>query len=169
MKHEIHSKQTENRTTKILYDEIYTPQTLYLKIELCVHTDQYTDNFSDMDSYYDFDGAGEQYKSNGEGNNNTRTAVALDSLVKERSKEEGNHLANIKEVRTHQLTGLIFMRYKWRYIQMDNIIPVFNSNPPGWILTVPGARNSEHEEFVIKLQGVITQKELPPITVRYVE
>ena len=66
-----------------------------------------------MDSHYDFDGAGEQSKSNGEGNNNTRTAVALNSLVEERSKEEGNHLANIKEVRTHQLTALIFMRYKW--------------------------------------------------------
>jgi len=50
---------------------------------------------------------------------------------------------------------------------MDHVKPVFNTNPPGWILTIPGESDLEYEEFIIRLQGVIVQKELPPITERY--
>ena len=52
-------------------------------------------------------------------------------------------------------------------MQMDHINPIYNTNPQGWILTVPGEHDSEPEEFVVRLQGVIVQKELPPVTVRY--
>ena len=52
---------------------------------------------------------------------------------------------------------------------MDHIIPVWNANPPGWIFTIPGEQGLEHKEFVVRLQGVIAQKELPPITVKYVK
>jgi hypothetical protein len=52
-------------------------------------------------------------------------------------------------------------------MKMDHVKPVFNTNPPGWILTIPGESDLEYEEFVIRLQGVIVQKELPPITERY--
>jgi hypothetical protein len=52
-------------------------------------------------------------------------------------------------------------------MQMDHIKPVFNTNPPGWILTIPGECDLEHEEFVVRLQGVIVQKEFPPVMVRY--
>jgi len=52
-------------------------------------------------------------------------------------------------------------------MQMDHIKPVFNTNPPGWILTIPGECDLEHEEFVVRLQGVIVQKALPPVMVRY--
>jgi hypothetical protein len=48
-------------------------------------------------------------------------------------------------------------------------MPVLNTNPPGWIFTVPDERGLEHEELVVRLQGVIAQKELPPVTVRYAE
>ena len=50
---------------------------------------------------------------------------------------------------------------------MDHIIPSFNANPPGWIFTVPDEQGIEHKEFVVGLQGVIVQKKLPPVTVRY--
>ena len=52
---------------------------------------------------------------------------------------------------------------------MDHIIPVLKTNPPGWIFTIPSERDLEHEEFVVRLQGVIAQKELPPVTVRYAQ
>ena len=52
-------------------------------------------------------------------------------------------------------------------MQMDHIKPVYNTNPPGWILTIPSERDLEPEEFVVRFQGVIMQKELPPVTVRY--
>jgi hypothetical protein len=94
--------------------------------------------------------------------------VALNSLAEERSEEAGNHLANIKEVRNHQIRAFDFQRYEQWYIQMDHIIPVWNANPPGWIFTIPGEQGLEHEEFVVRLQGVIAQKELPPITIKYV-
>jgi hypothetical protein len=52
---------------------------------------------------------------------------------------------------------------------MDHIIPVLNTNPPGWIFTIPSEHDLEQEEFVVRFQGVIAQKELPPVIVRYAQ
>ena len=52
-------------------------------------------------------------------------------------------------------------------MHMGHLNTIYNTNPQGWILTVPSEHDWEPEEFVVRLQGVIVQKELPPVTVRY--
>ena len=52
------------------------------------------------------------------------------------------------------------------YTQVNVVKPVFNSNPPGWIMTVATNDLPEREELVVKLQGVIAQSGLPPVIVR---
>lgn len=64
--------------------------------------------------------------------------------------------------------GQPFQTRSWpAYIQVDVVKPVFNNSPPGWILTVAKYDNPESEELVVRLQGVIVQSELPPVTVRW--
>jgi hypothetical protein len=52
------------------------------------------------------------------------------------------------------------------YTQVNIVKPVFNTSPPGWVLTIAKEDQPESEELVVRLQGVIAQLELPPVIVR---
>ena len=45
-------------------------------------------------------------------------------------------------------------------LQVDKLKPVLNEKPMYWRLTVP---TSESEELVLSMQGVIVNKDLPPV------
>lgn len=52
-------------------------------------------------------------------------------------------------------------------IQDNDIKPVLNEKPTYWRLTIPGSDTSESEELVWTIQGVIVNKDLPPVLNRY--
>jgi hypothetical protein len=47
--------------------------------------------------------------------------------------------------------------------EIDKLNPVLNNKPTYWRLTVPTSNTDKSEELVLSMQGVITNKDLPPI------
>ena len=50
---------------------------------------------------------------------------------------------------------------------MDEPKPILGEHPQHWKLTFTNNESSEHEELVLRMQGIITHKDLPPITRQY--
>jgi hypothetical protein len=48
-------------------------------------------------------------------------------------------------------------------LQFDNLKPVPNEKPTYWRLTVPTSEVTQTEELVLSMQGVIVNKDLPPM------
>jgi hypothetical protein len=74
---------------------------------------------------------------------------------------DGDHqLTSFKEVRINLIerTELILAT-----IQDDILRPILNEKPTYWRLTIPGLESYESEELVWSIQGVIANKDLPPI------
>jgi hypothetical protein len=47
--------------------------------------------------------------------------------------------------------------------QIDKLQPALNDKPTYWRLTIPTSDASQSEELVVSMQGVITNKDLPPV------
>ena len=80
----------------------------------------------------------------------------------ERHLEDIHQLTSFKEVRNQSkhknerklISGTI----------QDNILrPVLNEKPTYWRLTIPQSEASEINELVWSIQGVIVNKDLPPV------
>ena len=48
-------------------------------------------------------------------------------------------------------------------LQFDNLKPVLNKKPAYWRLTVPTSEVTQTEELVLSMQGVIVNKDRPPM------
>jgi hypothetical protein len=44
---------------------------------------------------------------------------------------------------------------------------MLEEHPQHWKLTFTNDKSSDHEELVVRMQGIITRKDLPPVTRRY--
>ena len=53
-------------------------------------------------------------------------------------------------------------------LQFDNLKPVLNEKPTYWRLTVPTSEVTQTEELVLSMQGVIVNKDLPPMLMKWV-
>ncbi|KIM77374.1 hypothetical protein PILCRDRAFT_12015 [Piloderma croceum F 1598] len=58
---------------------------------------------------------------------------------------------------TYQLTN---------FIDFDKLKPILNEKPTYWRLTVPTSESTQIEELVLSMQGVIVNKDLPPILIK---
>jgi hypothetical protein len=47
--------------------------------------------------------------------------------------------------------------------QINMLKPVLSEKPAYWRLTIPATDKTETEELVLSMQGVIVNKDLPPI------
>ncbi|KIM71254.1 hypothetical protein PILCRDRAFT_17230 [Piloderma croceum F 1598] len=48
--------------------------------------------------------------------------------------------------------------------QVNKLKPVLSEKPAYWRLTIPATDQTETEELVLSMQGVIVNKDLPPIS-----
>jgi hypothetical protein len=51
--------------------------------------------------------------------------------------------------------------------EIDKLQPVLNDKPTYWWLTIPTSDAGQSEELVLSMQGVITNKDLPPVLHKY--
>ena len=52
--------------------------------------------------------------------------------------------------------------------QVDKLKPVLNEKPTYWRLTIPTSEATQSEELVLSMQGVIVNKDLPPVLKKWV-
>jgi hypothetical protein len=89
------------------------------------------------------------------------TENSLQSLTEDRHQDGKYQLSHIEKVR------IKFLEQKTIFIlsqaQLDKLRPVLNEKPTYWRLVIPNAESDQSEELVLSMQGVITNKELPPV------
>jgi hypothetical protein len=91
----------------------------------------------------------------------------LQAFIGEHCQYDTLQLTNFKEVRTIHLqilAGELTARLK----QIDKLKPVLNEKPTYWRLTIPSMDETQKEELVLSMQGVILNKDLPPVLKRCV-
>jgi hypothetical protein len=89
--------------------------------------------------------------------------MSLCAFVEERHNNDTYQLTNFKDVRG--LVELVPITNTDNF-QFDKLKPILNEKPTYWRLTVPTSESTQIEELVLSMQGVIVNKDLPPILIK---
>ena len=78
--------------------------------------------------------------------------------------EDDHQLANFVEVCTHKAYIILINQN----IQNEASIAAITASdkPPMWCITVPASDEGQLEEVVLRVQGVLCLKELPPVVTK---
>jgi hypothetical protein len=84
--------------------------------------------------------------------------------MNQRLNEDDHQLANFVKVRTHKAYMILINRN----IQNEASIAAITASdkPRVWRITVPASDEGQLEEVVLRVQGVLCLKELPPVVTK---